>query len=241
MKTRKAISFLTAAVMAVSALPILSASAEESTYALGDVDMDGYITGHDAAMVSRYVLDESYTLTEEQLVLADVNADGAVNQADADWIYENKTYALGEILKNGCQDVQATYISLVLYADTSVDKALNIVEKPAVPLSIASFRIYNLKSDTPEVFVSESSDTELRLLDPVEDAALYDEICRLLAFRDHEITQLEYNLLDTDADNNVTADDSYALIRMYAEDSVGNDMEKTFFSNGKYYVEADSI
>lgn len=241
MKTRKAISFLTAAVMAVSALPILSVSAEENTYALGDVDMDGYVTGHDAAMVSRYVLDDGYTLTEEQLTLADVNGDGAVDQADADWIFENKTYGLGELLKNGHQDVQAAYISLVLHAESSVGKKINIVEKPAVELSIGAFQIYNLKSETPEVYISENGSTEMRLLDPVKDAELYDEICRLLVFNDHRITQLEYNLLDVDMDNKITADDAYALLHMYAADSVGNDIEELFFNNGKYYIEVSSI
>ena len=57
MKMRKAISAVLAGVLALSALPIsaMSASAAEGAYALGDVDMDGVITGHDAAMVSRYL------------------------------------------------------------------------------------------------------------------------------------------------------------------------------------------
>ncbi|MDO4156516.1 MAG: dockerin type I domain-containing protein [Oscillospiraceae bacterium] len=94
---KKAISVLAAGVMALSSLPVLSVSAEE-IYALGDVDMDGIVTGHDTAMVSRYVLDDTYTLTEEQLQLADVNGDGEVNQADADILYNDmQVYALGDV------------------------------------------------------------------------------------------------------------------------------------------------
>ena len=83
------------------------ASAEEITYALGDVDMDGVVTGHDTAMVSRYVLDDTYTLTEEQLKLADVNEDGTVDQADADKLYtEMQVYPLGDVDMNGkCRSV----------------------------------------------------------------------------------------------------------------------------------------
>lgn len=95
---KKVICVLAAGVMALSSLPVLGASAEE-TYALGDVDMDGIVTGHDTAMVSRYVLDDTYTLTEEQLKLADVNGDGDVNQADADMLYnEMQEYGLGNAI-----------------------------------------------------------------------------------------------------------------------------------------------
>lgn len=53
MKKRKVLSFLTAAVLAVGAVPfsVIHAAAADETYVQGDVDMDGYITGHDAAMV----------------------------------------------------------------------------------------------------------------------------------------------------------------------------------------------
>ena len=72
-----------AATLALASLPVLGVNAEETTYALGDVDMDGVVTGHDTAMVSRYVLDDTYTLTEEQLKLADVNEDGVLDVSDA--------------------------------------------------------------------------------------------------------------------------------------------------------------
>jgi len=95
---KKAISVLAAGVMALSSLPVLGVSAEE-IYVLGDVDMDGIVTGHDTAMVSRYVLDDTYTLTEEQLQLADVNGDGEVNQADADILYNDmQEYVLGNAI-----------------------------------------------------------------------------------------------------------------------------------------------
>ena len=99
---KKTLCACMAAVLALASLPVLGASAEETTYALGDVDMDGVVTGHDTAMVSRYVLDDTYTLTEEQLKLADVNEDGTVDQADADKLYtEMQVYPLGDVDMNG--------------------------------------------------------------------------------------------------------------------------------------------
>ena len=44
---KKALAFLTASVMALGSLPFLSVGAE--SFAPGDVDMDGVITGHDTA------------------------------------------------------------------------------------------------------------------------------------------------------------------------------------------------
>lgn len=73
---KKVFGVCMAAVLTLSALPVCGVNAEEATYALGDVDMDGVVTGHDTAMVSRYVLDDTYTLTDEQLKLADVNEMG---------------------------------------------------------------------------------------------------------------------------------------------------------------------
>ena len=52
MKMRKVISTVLAGVLALSALPISSMSAgAEGAYAPGDVDMDGFVTAHDAAVV----------------------------------------------------------------------------------------------------------------------------------------------------------------------------------------------
>ena len=105
---------------------------EKQIYVLGDVDMDGVVTGHDTAMVSRYVLDDTYTLTEEQLKLADVNEDGVVDQADADKLYtEMQVYSLGDIDMSGMAEVGDTSDILVYYAKVSAgqDVELTAVQK----------------------------------------------------------------------------------------------------------------
>ena len=65
MKMRKVISTVLAGVLALSTLPIsaMSAGAAEGAYAPGDVDMDGVITGHDAAVR------EAARVTEEKVEL----------------------------------------------------------------------------------------------------------------------------------------------------------------------------
>lgn len=104
---KKTIATLTALVMALTSMSVLTANAAQA-YAQGDVDMDGLITGYDAALVSRYVLDDSFTLSEEQVALADVDADGAVTQDDAAEIYANQAYALGDVDGNGYLEILDT-------------------------------------------------------------------------------------------------------------------------------------
>ena len=132
---KKTLCACMAAVLALASLPVLGASAEETTYALGDVDMDGVVTGHDTAMVSRYVLDDTYTLTEEQLKLADVNEDGVVDQADADKLYtEMQVYSLGDVNMDGIAGVTDTVDILRYYAKVSAGQN---VELTAVQKNLA--------------------------------------------------------------------------------------------------------
>ena len=79
---KKTMAFITALVITALSVPVSMANAEG--YAQGDVDMDGMITGRDAAIVSQYD-DEilKLELTEEQLLLADMNGDGHITAFDA--------------------------------------------------------------------------------------------------------------------------------------------------------------
>ena len=79
MKGKKMLSLLSAGTIACAMLAALPVSAA-GTAVTGDIDQDGVITGHDTAMISRYLADDAYTLTEEQLKLADINGDGIVKQ-----------------------------------------------------------------------------------------------------------------------------------------------------------------
>ncbi len=99
---KKVFGVCMAAVLTLSALPVCGVNAEEATYALGDVDMDGVVT----VMIRQWFLVMCWmtliTLTDEQLKLADVNEDGVVDQADADKLHhEMQVYELGDVDLNG--------------------------------------------------------------------------------------------------------------------------------------------
>lgn len=131
---KKTMAFLTALTMA--SVSMLTVSADTTPYVQGDVDMDGVITGHDTAMVSRYLLDETYTLTDEQLALADVNGDGTVNQMDADALYEMQEYCLGDVNslftddRSGRKTVEISDAAKILsyYAYSAIGKTYDFTE-----------------------------------------------------------------------------------------------------------------
>ena len=112
---KKALAFLTASIMALGSLPFLSAGAEDA-FAPGDVDMDGVLTGHDAALVSRHLAYGDNNLSEEQLKLADYNGDGVVDEEDAKGIAENEVYRLGDIDLNGSYFVDDSYEIMNYYS-----------------------------------------------------------------------------------------------------------------------------
>lgn len=138
MKIKKGILFFTAMTLSVSALSLFSVSA--SDYTPGDVDMDGYITGHDAAMVSRYLNVDRDLLTEDQLALADVNADGNVDQTDADLIHENEVYGIGNV--SGAEksssrvELFGAYDALVYYASEKAGMSIMITDPDAQSLAL---------------------------------------------------------------------------------------------------------
>ena len=111
---KKALAFLTASIMALGSLPFLSVGAER--FAPGDVDMDGVITGHDAALVSRHLAYGDNNLSEEQLKLADYNGDGVVDQADAKAIAENAVYPLSDVNLDGYCTMDDSYEIINYYS-----------------------------------------------------------------------------------------------------------------------------
>ncbi|WP_455248479.1 dockerin type I domain-containing protein [Ruminococcus sp.] len=114
---KKILAYFTASVLALASLPVSAGAAEFDPFPPGDVDRDTYITAHDAAMVSRYILRGDNRLTDKQLKQADINQDGVVDQTDADLIHQQALengYWLGDADLNG---------------DLSIDDALQIVQE----------------------------------------------------------------------------------------------------------------
>ena len=111
---KKVLAFLTASVMALGSLPFLSVGAE--SFAPGDVDMDGVITGHDTALVSRHLARGDNSLSRKQLELADYNGDGVVDQTDVEAIHENEVWELGDVDMNGFLGVNDAFVIFQEYA-----------------------------------------------------------------------------------------------------------------------------
>ena len=111
---KKALAFLTASVMALSSLPFLSVGAEDA-FAPGDVDMDGVLTGHDAALVSRHLVHGDNNLSEEQLKLADYNGDGVVDEEDVKAIVADEEYPMGDVNLDGTLGLDDSFQILCYY------------------------------------------------------------------------------------------------------------------------------
>ena len=113
---KKILAYFTASVLALASLPYSAGAAEFDPFPPGDVDRDTVITGHDAAMVSRYILRGDNRLTDKQLKLADINQDGVVDQTDADLIHQQAVYLLGDVTLDGVVDVDDGFDTAQEYA-----------------------------------------------------------------------------------------------------------------------------
>lgn len=128
-KTTKTLAILSALCMTASMAAALPVSAAEVK---GDVDGDGYVTGHDAAVVSRYLHEGDVELTEAQLAIADVDGNGKVEQADADWMQENREYAIGDSDLTGEVVTEPCASGFVL--EFSLGDAYEVLQTVNVPL-----------------------------------------------------------------------------------------------------------
>ncbi len=122
-KVQKSVALTLATILSASALATASfTTMAQDAYTLGDVDMDGVITGHDSAMVSRYLNVDADLLDATQLTLADVNEDGVVDATDADLIHAQEVYTIGDFDLNGTVDPIDGYLVLFAYAKTQVSE-----------------------------------------------------------------------------------------------------------------------
>ncbi len=193
MKKTRLVSFATAGVMALASLPMLSVSAAETTYAQGDVDMDGVITGHDTAMVSRSLYDEAYTLNEEQYALADMNGDGTVDLTDMETLHTQEVYTIGDVKLTGygVEKVildDASYVALLIWG-----------------LGSAGASIETMKESFDELPPSIYDNDELAYI-------FIKDVLQMSSETNVQINEVQYNLLDGNADGIVDVIDAYYLL-----------------------------
>ena len=221
-------------------------SAEETSFALGDVDMDGVITGHDTAMVSYYVTGGDITLTEEQLRLADVDGDGAVTQADADKLYnEMQEYELGDIDLNGYAEISdAAYIiwhmlsvkridpeidfdAMGIRADVNFDGVIDMYDGYTILLAysyrIAYFGEINFIDGT--YCYSFTKEDEQSIVEEFNDIHKDVQVTSLAEIEDYQY-RFAIDVFDVNGDGELNISDSSDILRTYAEDMAGTGIYK---------------
>lgn len=218
-------------------------SAEETSFALGDVDMDGVITGHDTAMVSYYVTGGDITLTEEQLRLADVDGDGAVTQADADKLYnEMQEYELGDIDLNGYVEISDAVIvehmisvrrilhetdfgEMGIRADVNFDGVIDTYDGHTILKSygyrMAYFGEINFIDGT--YCYSFTKEDEQILVDDFNYIMKDIQVTSLAEIEDY---RFDIKTFDVNGDGELNISDSSDILRTYAEDMAGTGIYK---------------
>ncbi len=198
MKTRKVLSFAAAAVMALASLPVLSAAAAEN-HIPGDVDMDGVLTGHDTAMVSRYIFEDGYSLTEEQLSIADVDGDGVVDQTDNEWMHTNEVYLMGNLFleDGGVAASISAYCCLMYNTREHLGLSIDIVDEKDL--------VADVQQTTTEALQAKTFGFGYYGAEPFV------------------LTPVQYNLMDCNADGVVAFTDAWDLLRASAYYSVGEE------------------
>lgn len=208
-----------AAVLALTTLPTLSvqaASAEAPTAIQGDVDKDGVVTGHDTAMVARYCNADSAALTEVQITLADINADGVVDQTDVAAIQELEIFRMGDAFGFEQMTIDSAVMALRYYSEVCADNSIDIVDEeiPEIyPEEMTSFSWERSKIEVNGKEIREWQDG-------------YANLYQALSFSTRNsdcISQFHLHLLDTDGDDAVTIDDAYRLLQAYATERAGGD------------------
>ena len=209
-------SSLCFAATAFSALPVGAAEVK------GDVDGDGYLTGHDAAVVSRYIHEGDVALTDEQLQIADVDGNGKVEQADADWMFENQVYSLGD--------------SGLTEGGTSLDEAINITTAYNA-MVLESFIMTNTE---PWWLIWNSGTKDLISRHDIEGLLNLTNVHYTeddFAKCTEEEIMLLTNLLDFDGDGIVELSDAYSIMMVSSWRLIGAPRWNEVYVDGKYYVD----
>ncbi|MGN0592589.1 MAG: dockerin type I domain-containing protein [Ruminococcus sp.] len=235
---KKEMAFLTALVMTALSVPMASVSAV-SAYVQGDVDKDGLITGRDAAMVSMYA-DGLLTLTEEQMSLADVNADGTADAADAALIYENQQYKLGDVnmdgtleLTDGFKIIWMYYVGMIdadiidraqyLLADVDCDGDVDLYDAYCVFEDYSDHAVGSPIFETGKYYTQITAEEEQAII--AQDPGIMFNMYKASTLEElFDARRAWLSFLDVDADEEVTIDDAITVLGIYATSASGADL-----------------
>ncbi len=238
---KKTMAFLTALVITALSVPVSMANAEG--YVQGDVDQDGLITGRDAAMVSQY--DDGILkldLTEEQLLLADMNSDGAVDSADAALIYEQQEYELGDVGMNGSLGMDDATEILRMYFLTKIDPSLDfglqyLLADVDCDGDVDVYDAHCVLEDYAETDAYLSIFDEGKYYTIITDEEEQEYIANDggVMFGLYEASTLEelytvknmwHGWFDVDSDEEVTINDATAILGIYASSAAGLELDE---------------
>lgn len=235
---KKKMAFIAAVVLAALSIPAGSISAAE--YINGDVDMDGKITGRDAAIVSQYadgIL--KLELTGEQLRLADMNGDGTVDSADAELIAKEQVLNAYDINCDGAVNlsdavivVRMTYLNKI---DSDIDFSYPHLADADVDCNgiVDIYDAYTIMEhyvrqgamlpifDDEKYYIVITPEMEQEILNKDTYVLKHPEAnIRTLK----ELYNLKWNVsgfMDVDGDKVLSVSDSSVILQVYAESASG--------------------
>ena len=236
---KKTMAFITALVITALSMPVSMANAEG--YAQGDVDMDGMITGRDAAIVSQY--DDGILkleLTEEQLLLADMNGDGIVDSADAALIFEQQEYMLGDVKMEGrinmrdfTEIVRIYFFTLIdpssdfgmqyLLADVDCDGDVDMHDAYCVGEDYGENGAYLPIFDEGKYYTIITDEEEQSIL-----YNLRNEFYEASTLEEFYIAKCEWHgWFDVNSDEEVSVNDAASVLGIYASNAAGVELDET--------------
>lgn len=224
----------------------LPASAEETTYRPGDVDMDGKLTAMDASLIldcyAALSVDEPSPLTEAQTALADYDGDGKITLQDSIQVLVHGDYLAYDVNLDGVVDAKDAELAAEAYTTFQKEhpgEALTWKNVDAdfmlSPLQVANFAITNVWESSNDFVISPQSirwfcnsklnvpsgDVDLDGTVSLDDVtAILTEYTQLCVEKDPIFNSLQTILADTNEDGVVSAGDVTAVLCTYMDGSV---------------------
>lgn len=226
----------------------LPASAEETTYRPGDVDMDGKLTAMDASLIldcyNALCVHEPSPLTDAQTALADSNGDGEITLYDALYVLVYGDYLACDVNLDGVVDTKDAELAAEAYTAFQKEhpgEALTWKNIDAdfmlSPLQVANFCVQDMWNHTGNFIISPQSirsfcDTKLNIPSGDVDldgtvswgdvTSIFTEYSQQCIKGDSVLNDLQKILADDDHDGAISIQDVTTALSTYADAAVNH-------------------